>query len=78
MAYHRRMRIRRATPDDRGALCVTAMRAFVDDPVMRAAIDAQLDAVEQLQRGVHVRVFRGEPALQIGVDGGAVQGSLPW
>ncbi|NND75629.1 MAG: GNAT family N-acetyltransferase [Ilumatobacter sp.] len=29
------MTIRRATPDDVGRLSVTAMRAFVDDPVMR-------------------------------------------
>jgi GNAT superfamily N-acetyltransferase len=29
------MQLRRATPDDRPALCVTAMRAFADDPVMR-------------------------------------------
>ncbi len=29
------MLIRRATADDRQTLCVTAMRAFVDDPVMR-------------------------------------------
>lgn len=27
--------IRRTTPDDRRRLCTTAMRAFVDDPVMR-------------------------------------------
>ena len=33
--YDRRMQVRRATVDDRSALCVTAMRAFVDDPVMR-------------------------------------------
>jgi hypothetical protein len=33
--YHRGMHVRRATDDDRPALCVTAMRAFVDDPVMR-------------------------------------------
>lgn len=35
MAYHRRMQVRRATSDDRPAVCVTAMRAFADDPVMR-------------------------------------------
>jgi GNAT superfamily N-acetyltransferase len=29
------MIVRRAVPADRPALCVTAMRAFVDDPVMR-------------------------------------------
>lgn len=29
------MIVRRATPDDRQTLCITAMRAFVDDPVMR-------------------------------------------
>lgn len=33
--YDHRMQVRRATFDDRSALCVTAMRAFVDDPVMR-------------------------------------------
>lgn len=35
MAYHHRMQVRRATSDDRPAVCVTAMRAFSDDPVMR-------------------------------------------
>lgn len=35
MAYDHRMQVRRATPDDRSSLCITAMRAFVDDPVMR-------------------------------------------
>ena len=29
------MQVRRATSDDRPAVCVTAMRAFSDDPVMR-------------------------------------------
>ena len=33
--YDRAMQVRRATPDDVGRACVTAMRAFVDDPVMR-------------------------------------------
>ncbi len=37
------MILRRATPDDLAPLCVTAMRAFVDDPVMRWIVPDDVD-----------------------------------